>query len=192
MTTVLEKPLAVETAEEILYRPKWRQSLLDKPRDMAYGLLDKAADSPTFHMATALGMMACWAYNTQANGYTKEMPSLLQHTVESGAHPVLGFVGASLGYIAAKSFIKLGERQEWDWVNKKSGCIAAIGVLAAIGIAAGDFAGEMGQGIVTQTYFDFAYQKYESTKDAIAATIGGVALGASNWREKRKATKSLS
>lgn len=191
MATVLEIPAPVSFDEETLHKPTRHHSLLDKPRDMVSGLLDKAADSRKFHTAAALGTLAYWAYEAQASGYTKELTPALRHTIESGAHPVLGFVGAWLGYVAAKSLIKRGERREWKWTNKKSRSAITIGGLAVAGLAAGDFAGEMGQGIVTSTYFDFAHQKFETTKDAIAAAVGGIALGVSHRREKRKAKENL-
>src|SRR5690349_5274367 len=98
-------PVQPEEAD-VFIKPKRRDVIID--RFWAF------TENPKLDVVIGLAAVAGWAYEAEEEGHTKLMPHLLKETVESGAHPVLGFAGAWLGHAA----VKFAEKREW--ITKKA------------------------------------------------------------------------
>ena len=174
MSVAAEYRLPDQTEElNIFIKPKRRDVIID--RFWAF------TENPKLDIVIGLAAVAGWAYEAQEKGHTKLMPHLLKETVESGAHPVLGFAGAWLGHVA----VEFAEKREW--ITKKA-YRPLVGLATGIGMLIADLVGETAQGVVTHTGFDYANDKYQTSKDALAAfAIGG---GAYAWKNKRLKQKA--
>jgi hypothetical protein len=178
MATTINPPPS--SAAEVSASPRHAKYVKDVIKDTPWRLLDKAAESPKFAMLATLGTVGWWAYEAEAKGHTKEMTPWLRHMVESGAHPALGFTGAWLGHMAAKLALK------HEVVTERYARPLTLGAVA-LGMTAANFSGEIWQGIITKTNFDFAHHRFETGKDFLAAfVIGGGIYGIQNWWLKRQ------
>ncbi len=181
MTVITEPPpnVDLETDDQLAATKQPRFSM-----GKTVQTLEIIIESKRVKTAVVLGTIACWAYNAEVKGDTKHF-GMFQHVAESGAHPFLGYVGAWLGHTAVQLAQKRYQLQE-----RTARRLSVIS--GSAGVVAGDFVGEIAQGIQTGTHFDFMNQHYESIKDFIAAAAvgGGIYVG-QQWRANKKPKKRV-
>ena len=134
-----------------LQTPKAEKTSLNHPANLVIG-------------ATLAGV-AVLSKVAEATELTKDMPDVLRATVESGAHPILGFVGGLAARALSNRFFE-GSKQAYLW----------MGVAAA---TANDLGSEIAQDHLLSGVRPFYAPEhaYESTKDLAFALAGfGIAV----------------